>query len=87
MFDGTFLAHKCDKCMYKTSQKQIVIMINLEKNADLVEMRHNILFIQLLFQKFMNTPFTQKIIYTTLTNFSTKYLIMCKVYTDLGGIK
>ena len=25
--------------------------------------------------------------YTTLTNFSTKYLVMCKVYTDVGGIK
>ena len=25
--------------------------------------------------------------YTTLTNFSMKYLIMCKVYTDVGGIK
>ena len=26
-------------------------------------------------------------IYTTITNFSTKYLLMCKVYTDVGGIK
>ena len=26
-----------------------------------------------------------KILYTTLTNFSTKYLTMCKVYTDVGG--
>ena len=25
--------------------------------------------------------------YTTLTNFSTIYLVMCKVYTDIGGIK
>ena len=25
--------------------------------------------------------------YTTLANFSTKYLMMCKVYTDVGGIK
>ena len=25
--------------------------------------------------------------YTTLTNFCTKYLMMCKVYTDVGGIK
>ena len=24
---------------------------------------------------------------TTLTNFSTKYLVMFKVYTDVGGIK
>ena len=24
---------------------------------------------------------------TTLTNFSTKYLVMCKVFTDVGGIK
>ena len=28
-----------------------------------------------------------KISYTTLTNISTKYLVMCKVYTDVGGIK
>ena len=26
-------------------------------------------------------------LYTTLTNFSTKYLVMCKVYTGVGGIK
>ena len=25
--------------------------------------------------------------FTNLTNFSTKYLMMCKVYTDVGGIK
>ena len=25
--------------------------------------------------------------YTTLTIFSTKYLVMCNVYTDVGGIK
>ena len=24
--------------------------------------------------------------YTTLTNFSTKHLVMCEVYTDVGGI-
>ena len=28
-----------------------------------------------------------KQLYTTLTNFSTKYLMMCKVYIDVGGIK
>ena len=27
------------------------------------------------------------LLYTTLTNLSTKYLVMCKVYTDVGGIK
>ena len=27
-----------------------------------------------------------KYFYNTLTNFSTKYLVMCKVYTDVGGI-
>ena len=26
-------------------------------------------------------------IYTTFTNFSMKYYLMCKVYTDVGGIK
>ena len=26
-------------------------------------------------------------IYTTLTNFSIKYLVICNVYTDVGGIK
>ena len=29
----------------------------------------------------------QLLVYTTLTNLSTKYLMMCKVYTDAGGIK
>ena len=26
-------------------------------------------------------------VYTTFTNFSMKYHLMCKVYTDVGGIK
>ena len=26
-------------------------------------------------------------LYTTLTNFSTEYLMMCKVYADVGGTK
>ena len=25
--------------------------------------------------------------YTTFTNFSMTYLVMCKVYTDVGGIR
>ena len=29
----------------------------------------------------------QKCIYTINTNFNTKYLVICKVYTDIGGIK
>ena len=28
-----------------------------------------------------------RINHTTLTNFSTKHLVICKVYTDVGGIK
>ena len=31
--------------------------------------------------------YTVFIFYTTLTNFSTKYLVMCNVYTNVGGIK
>ena len=27
------------------------------------------------------------LLYTTFTNFSMKYHLMCKVYTDVGGIK
>ena len=30
---------------------------------------------------------TSRQTYTTFTNFSPKYLVMCKVYTDVGGIK
>ena len=26
-------------------------------------------------------------VYTTLTNFKKKNLLMCKVYTDVGGLK
>ena len=33
-----------------------------------------------------NTIFSNNL-YTTNTDFSTKYLMMCKVYTDVGGIK
>ena len=28
-----------------------------------------------------------KCVYTTFTIFSIKYLVMCKIYTDVGGIK
>ena len=40
--------------------------------------------------EFHNRPLTQKQLkphYTTFTNFSMKYHLMCKVYTDVGGIK
>ena len=30
--------------------------------------------------------FITYILYATLTNFSTNYLMMCKVYSDIGGI-
>ena len=30
---------------------------------------------------------TDPSVYTTFTNFSMKYLVMCIVYTDDGGIK
>ena len=36
------------------------------------------------FRYWLHVPVTM---YTTLTNFSTKYIVMCKVYTDVGGIK
>ena len=35
--------------------------------------------------KFWRTKSYQN--YTTFTNFSMKFLVMCKVYTDVGGIK
>ena len=27
------------------------------------------------------------VVYTTFANLSMKYLVICKVYTDVGGIK
>ena len=27
------------------------------------------------------------LLYTTLTNFSRQYLVMCKVYIDIGGVQ
>ena len=33
-------------------------------------------------QKCLNCPY-----YTIFTNLNMKYLVMCKVYTDVGGIK
>ena len=30
---------------------------------------------------------SKKLVYTGLTSFSTKYLMVCKFYTDVGGIK
>ena len=39
-------------------------------------------------QALHNTPPLLGILtYTTLTYFSTKHLVMCNVYTDVGGIK
>ena len=36
-----------------------------------------------------STFFTERnnAIYTTLSNLNTKYLVICKVYTDVGGVK
>ena len=31
--------------------------------------------------------FRKNCLYTTFTNLSMKYLLMCKIYTDVGGIK
>ena len=43
---------------------------------------HNLLSFQVLQQsRWCALP------YTTFTNFSMKYHLMCKVYTDVGGIK
>ena len=35
----------------------------------------------------LQLPHAFKAVYTTFTNLSTKYLMMCKVYTGEGGIK
>ena len=43
-----------------------------------------------IFQNFIGEVYHQiygKKSYTTFTNFSTKYHLICKVYTDVGGIK
>ena len=39
------------------------------------------------FSEFIYRLFKRSWIYTTFTNFSMRYLMMCKVYTDVGGIK
>ena len=31
--------------------------------------------------------FSNHTLYTTFTNFSMKYLLMCNIYTDVSGIK
>ena len=41
----------------------------------------------MLFSDWTNSCSTSGYCYTTLTNFSTIYLVMCKVYTYVGGIK
>ena len=52
-----------------------------------------LLFVYVLICLFYGRSFSDclntwdKYFYTTLINFSTKYLVMCKVYTDVGGIK
>ena len=38
-------------------------------------------------QRQKQLQFSEFQIYTTITKFSTKYLVMCKVYTDVGVIK
>ena len=37
--------------------------------------------------QFITSPSGPVKYYTTLTNFSMKYLVMCNVYKDVGGIK
>ena len=41
----------------------------------------------LVFYCFLRKKEQVTCLYTTHTNFITKYLVMCKVYTDEGGIK
>ena len=55
-----------------------------QSDAFLYPARHVFL---ILTCEFLITKHPINCLYTTLTDFSTKYLVMCKVYTDVGGIK
>ena len=55
--------------------------------------RYNILFVPMVEDELDLTMVvyikgrTIKIPFTTVTNFSMKYHLVCKVYTDVGGMK
>ena len=40
-----------------------------------------------VFDQIVSYAISNLTLYTTLTNFSAKYLVMCNVYTDVDGIK
>ena len=70
------------------SSKQCVIRILKRKHKITFKMRYfGFVHIYAMLWITLGTPGKCVPFYTTLTNFSTKYIVMCKVYTDVGGIK
>ena len=67
-----------------SSCKSGTLMSKTAQNASTIEFLKQNLKLKLTLQNFSPVHIS---LYTTLTNFSTKYLVMCKVYTDVGGIK
>ena len=85
---------------FKGSQKSFLnydvflflnVVLILSNSADPDEMQHNAAFHfglhYLPKHPFRGFQYVQRVDYTTFTNFSMKYHLMCKVYTDVGGIK
>ena len=67
-----------------TSVLSEINMLKVEDRAKQLRLNHVLMYsMSLLLSTLINIILD----YTTLTNFSTKYLVMCKVYTDVGGIK
>ena len=67
-----------------TSVLSEINMLKVEITAKQLRLNHVLMYsMSLLLSTLINIILD----YTTLTNFSTKYLVMCKVYTDVGGIK
>ena len=58
---------------------------------DIAENNFVFLIIRVQYKKVMRSDLKKMswmlFFYTTFTNFSMEYYLMCKVYTDVGGIK
>ena len=67
-----------------TNSKQYTIVFSFELPTTYVAEIKETYFE--IYTKQVSCPFAF-LFYTTLTNFRTKYLMMCNVYTDVGGIK
>ena len=75
------------KCIWPAPYLQDYVVVKTHKMLARMEAAYIVQCIITNLISLYHAPINVIQIYTTLTNFSKIYLVMCKVYTDVGGIK